>query len=83
MSNIEHNLYENPENNINKIRKMIGYCPQENPLFDYLTVRETLSFYKSLKKSNESIEEICNKFNLEKYIDKYCVDLSGGNKRKN
>ena len=61
---------------------MIGYCPQENPLFDYLTVRETLSYYKSLKKSKESIESICNKFGIEKYIDKYCVDLSGGNKRK-
>ena len=61
---------------------MISYCPQENPLFDYLTVRETLSYYKSLKKSKESIESICNKFCIEKYIDKYCVDLSGGNKRK-
>ena len=68
--------------NFNKIRKMIGYCPQENPLFDYLTVRETLSYYKSLKKSKESIESICDKFGIEKYIDKYCVDLSGGNKRK-
>ena len=61
---------------------MIGYCPQENPLPNYLTVRELLTFYKSLKKSKESIESICKKFNLEKYIDKYCVDLSGGNKRK-
>ena len=68
--------------NFNKIITMIGYCPQENPLFDYLTVRETLSYYKSLKKSKESIESICDKFDLNKYIDKYCVDLSEGIKRK-
>ena len=68
--------------NFNKIRKIIGYCPQENPLFEYLTVRETLSYYKILKKSKESIERICNKFGIEKYIDKYCIELSGGNKRK-
>ena len=72
----------NSESSFRKIRTMIGYCPQENPLPNYLTVRELLTFYKSLKKSKESIESICKKFNLEKYIDKYCVNLSGGNKRK-
>jgi ABC-type multidrug transport system ATPase subunit len=72
----------NNKTSFNKLRTMIGYCPQENPLFDYLTVRELLSFYKSLKRSNISIEDTCNKFGIGKYIDKYCVDLSGGNKRK-
>jgi len=72
----------NNKTSFSKLRTMIGYCPQENPLFDYLTVRELLSFYKSLKRSNISIEDTCNKFGIGKYIDKYCVDLSGGNKRK-
>ena len=27
-----------------EIRPMIGYCPQENPLFDYMKVREILTF---------------------------------------
>ena len=77
------NLFGNETlNSFENIRTAIGYCPQENPLFDFLTVKQTLEFYKSLKKSKISINEICQKFNLEKYINKYCINLSGGNKRK-
>ena len=65
-----------------KLRPMIGYCPQENPLFDYMKVREIIKFYLNLKKSNETIESVCSTFNLSKYLDTYCVNLSGGNKRK-
>ena len=77
------NLFGNDTlNSFENIRTAIGYCPQENPLFDFLTVKQTLEFYKSLKKSEVPIEEVCKKFNLEKYINKYCGNLSGGNKRK-
>jgi ABC-type multidrug transport system ATPase subunit len=65
-----------------KLRPMIGYCPQENPLFDYMKVKEIIKFYLNLKKSNETIESVCRTFNLTKYLDTYCVNLSGGNKRK-
>ena len=65
-----------------KLRPMIGYCPQENPLFDYMKVREIIQFYLNLKKSNETVESVCATFNLSKYLDTYCVNLSGGNKRK-
>ena len=61
---------------------MIGYCPQENPLFDYLTVREALNYYISLNNSKENVKQICYKFGIDKYIDKKWKDLSGGNKRK-
>ena len=64
------------------IRSKIGYCPQENPLFDFMKVREILEFYSKLKTCFLSIEEICKKFGLTKYLDTYCVNLSGGNKRK-
>ena len=64
------------------IRAKIGYCPQENPLFDYLKVREILEFYSKLKTCFFSIEEICKNLGLSKYLDTYCVNLSGGNKRK-
>ncbi len=47
---------------------MIGYCLQENPLFDYLILREILLSYKILKKSKESIEIIYHKFGIEKNI---------------
>ncbi len=49
-------------------------------MFEILTIRE--SFLLTFKQTQESIETICSKFRIEKYIDKYCVDLSGGDKRK-
>ena len=64
------------------IRAKIGYCPQENPLFDFMKVREILEFYSKLKTCFFPIEEICKNFGLTKYLDTYCVNLSGGNKRK-
>ena len=65
-----------------QIRSMIGYCPQENPLFDYMKVREMINFYLKLTSSTETIESICSQFDLSKYIDTYCINLSKGNKRK-
>ena len=65
-----------------QIRTMIGYCPQINPLFDYMKVKEIIKFYSELKTCNESVELVCNKFGLSKYLDTYTVNLSGGNKRK-
>ena len=66
----------------NDIRQDIGYCPQENPLFDYMKVKEIIKFYLTLKNSYESVHNICKKFGLEKYLETYCINLSGGNKRK-
>ena len=64
------------------IRTMVGYCPQINPLFDYMKVKELIKFYSELKTCNESVESVCNKFGLSKYLNTYTVNLSGGNKRK-
>ena len=64
------------------IRSKIGYCPQENPLFDFMKVKEILDFYSNLKTCFIPIEVICEKFGLTKYLNTYCVNLSGGNKRK-
>ena len=68
--------------NFNEIRTNIGYCPQENALFEYLTVEEILKYYIKLKNINESIKEISERFGLEKYLKTWCTNLSGGNKRK-
>ena len=65
-----------------KIRNIIGYCPQENCLFDYLTVKETLSFYRSMKGVEESVLSLATRFGLKKYLNTYTKNLSGGNKRK-
>ena len=66
----------------NRIRTMIGYCPQINPLFDFMKVREIIQFYSQLKTCNENPEVVCEKFGLSKYLDTYTINLSGGNKRK-
>ena len=65
-----------------QIRSRIGYCPQENPLFEFMKVREILEFYSDLKTSNVPYQVICEKFGLTKYLETYCINLSGGNKRK-
>ncbi len=35
--------------NFDSVRKLIGYCPQFDSLFDYLTVKENLAFYAKIK----------------------------------
>ena len=32
-----------------KIKKLIGYCPQTNPIFDYMTVHENIEYYARIK----------------------------------
>ena len=73
--------YDN-KTEFNYIRTNIGYCPQINPLFDFMKVKEIIKFYLNLKTSKESTESICAKFGLSKYLNTYTINLSGGNKRK-
>ena len=73
---------KNIETQYSDIKNFIGYCPQENPIFDYMKVREIISFYLDLKGLKESTEKICEKFGLINFLETYCVNLSGGNKRK-
>ena len=47
-----------------------------------MKVKEIVKFYLTLKNSRESVQNICKKFGLEKYLETYCINLSGGNKRK-
>ena len=72
---------------INSARKKIGYCPQENALYENLTVREHLRFYgrvKGMPKSilNEDVELKIKTLDLELHASKLAGTLSGGNKRK-
>ena len=73
--------------NFNKIRNLIGYCPQFNAIFDYLTVYENLEFYgliKGAKKNriNDIVNALIEEMNLTKFKNKISGNLSGGNKRK-
>lgn len=55
-------------------QKNIGYCPQYNPLFDKLTVKEHLKFYAKLKgfedsNLNEQICRLTHTVGLDKKMD--------------
>jgi len=67
-------LENDTKKDFQKIRKSIGYCPQNNALFDHLTVEETFDYYLKLKilkyydeESNkkECYQNLHNSSNLE------------------
>ena len=65
----------------------IGYCPQFDSIFEYLTVEENIHFFQKLKGvSQDNLEAltdpILNSLDLKKFEDDPCRNLSGGNKRK-
>ena len=71
----------------NKVRNLIGYCPQFDTIFEFLTVYENLKFYGSIKGAKESkldeiIKALIDEMNLTEFKDKISGTLSGGNKRK-
>ena len=74
-------------NNIEKIINEFGYCPQDNAIFDYLTVYENLEFYAKIKGVKkvympQIINKVISEMNLEEFLKKLARNLSGGNKRK-
>ncbi|TKR64154.1 hypothetical protein L596_024736 [Steinernema carpocapsae] len=73
--------------NLDECRQNIGYCPQTNPLFDFLTVREHLKLFQRLKRgadsaAEDSIEDIMRQVELMDKRHELARNLSGGMKRK-
>ena len=64
------------------LRENIGYCPQENAIFDYLNVYQIINYFKKIKKVSESKENIIERFGLKNYKKTLCKNLSCVNKRK-
>uniref|UniRef100_A0A8I5U5U3 ABC transporter domain-containing protein n=1 Tax=Pongo abelii TaxID=9601 RepID=A0A8I5U5U3_PONAB len=67
-----------------QIRKSLGLCPQQNLLFNYLTVSEHLHFYsKGIRKMTPAkIDHMLTTFNLLEKRNELSKSLSGGMKRK-
>ena len=71
----------------NTIRNLIGYCPQSDAIFDYLTVFENLKFYGLIKGAKKKylsliINSLIDLMNLSEFTNIRSSNLSGGNKRK-
>ena len=69
------------------VQRLIGYCPQKDPIFELLTVREHLLLYARLKGLPESsvhgaAESTWRRVGLGPFADRPAGTLSGGNKRK-
>jgi len=66
--------------NINKIRKNIGVCFQDNIIFDDLLVEENIKIYAGIKGTDSNVENILDDVILKE--KRYCKakELSGGQK---
>jgi ABC-type multidrug transport system ATPase subunit len=82
----EYGIDYDTRNNMETLRKSIGYCPQHDILFDLLTIEEQLQFYASARGFGKYKEQISNEMlrlvNLETSRNMYCKSLSGGMKRR-
>ncbi|CAF0869889.1 unnamed protein product [Rotaria sordida] len=71
-----------------QIRKNVGLCPQEDILFDFMTVREHLQFYGRLKGNMSSkeldrdINELLSSMGLWTFQHEPVSSLSGGVRRR-
>uniref|UniRef100_A0A667IMJ0 ABC transporter domain-containing protein n=1 Tax=Lynx canadensis TaxID=61383 RepID=A0A667IMJ0_LYNCA len=70
-----------------QIRKSLGLCPQQNLLFDYLTISEHLYFYclvKGIPRKTRLVEidHMLSTFNLLDKHNAFSFSLSGGMKRR-
>ena len=68
-------------------RRMIGYCPQFDAIFDLLTAKEHLAVYGMIKGLNKTdvekqAENLMEALTLSPYKNKRAGTYSGGNKRK-
>jgi len=76
------------QDDADKIRHVMGVCPQVNPIYDNLTVSEHLKLYAVVKSSNstlpsqEELDKILQDIDLYDKRDYYAGKLSGGQKRK-
>ncbi|KAG4067234.1 hypothetical protein HA402_000225 [Bradysia odoriphaga] len=77
----------NDEEDINRYRHMIGYCPQHNAFMRYFTVKGHLIFLAALrglnKKDAESqVKQLLYKLHLMDKANEYGNNLSGGMTRR-
>jgi ABC-2 type transport system ATP-binding protein len=68
-----------------EIKKSLGYLPEENPLYSFLTVKEYLNFIsevKGVKNTKKEIKKYAHDLGIEKVIDQKIENLSKGYKQR-
>ena len=70
----------------NEVKRMIGYLPEQPPLYMDMTVKEYLNFVYELKKANQPrqqhIKEICELVKIDNVYDRLVGNLSKGYKQR-
>ena len=75
------------EKNSDAVRKLIGFLPENPPIYPELRVREFLSFVAGLrsiskKEEKQSIDEVITNCNLESVYNRICGELSKGYRQR-
>jgi ATP-binding cassette, subfamily A (ABC1), member 3 len=70
-----------------RTRRLIGFCPQTDPLLDLMTGWETLWFFGRVRgvcpgRLRRRCGDLVQQVGLESHAHKPCGTYSGGNKRK-
>ena len=63
------------------VADLIGLCPQDDVLFDSMTVRENLVFYAKLRGIQDIVQVVTDhleRYNLAEYSEKFAKDLPVG-----
>jgi phospholipid/cholesterol/gamma-HCH transport system ATP-binding protein len=85
---LDKNIIDIDENELNELRKRIGFLFQSGALYDSLTVRENLEFplrnspAKSENELNTLVLEALQNVDLKEAIDKMPSELSGGMRKR-
>ncbi|XP_039751795.1 ATP-binding cassette sub-family A member 5-like isoform X1 [Pararge aegeria] len=74
-------------NDMHEIRQMIGVCPQQDVLFDLLSVKEHLQFFAAVKgiprnRISDEVHKAVSEVGLLDQMMVFSKHLSGGQKRK-
>ncbi|XP_050668382.1 cholesterol transporter ABCA5-like [Leptidea sinapis] len=74
-------------NDMHEIRQMIGVCPQQDVLFDLLSVKEHLKFFAAIKgiprkRIDDEVHKAASEVSLLDHMDSFSKHLSGGQKRR-
>ena len=81
-------IHELPLDQLNEIRKKLGFLFQHAALYDSLTVEENVAFplrrHADLEESERRsrVRELLSHMGMEKDVDKMAADISGGMKKR-